>query len=176
MNLLILAASKPNGFIMSGDFNKILWSTAAVLVILALILWKGRPAIKNLWNGRIERLAGELDAAASARAAAEAELAEVESSIANADAERNRILAEARETAAALRAQIIAKAGTDAAELRARGLADADAAKAQAASDLQAEVAVLALGAAEAVVANALDPSTQSELIDNYISRVGAQS
>jgi hypothetical protein len=94
--------------------------------------------------------------------------------IANADAERQRILTEARSNAATLKAQIIAKADSDAADVRARGAADAEASKAQATSDLQTEIGSLALGAAEAVVANALDAATQSELIDNYISKVGA--
>ena len=49
-------------------------------------------------------------------------------------------------------------------------------AKTQATSDLQAEIAVLALGAAEKVVANNLDSATQTELIENYIQKVGAGS
>jgi F0F1-type ATP synthase membrane subunit b/b' len=35
---------------------------------------------------------------------------------------------------------------------------------------------VLALGAAEKVVANSLDAATQNELIDSYINSVGASS
>jgi F0F1-type ATP synthase membrane subunit b/b' len=75
-----------------------------------------------------------------------------------------------------VKAQIIERAGTDAVDLRARGAADVEAAKAQATGDLQAELGVLALGAAEAVVANNLDAGTQNDLIENYINRVGAGS
>jgi F-type H+-transporting ATPase subunit b len=60
--------------------------------------------------------------------------------------------------------------------VRARGLADVEATKAQATGDLQSEIGVLALGAAEAVVVNSLDETTQAELIEGYISRVGAQA
>ena len=163
-----------NSFLLPGDINEVIWGSISFLLIVALVFWKGRPAIKGMWNGRIDRISGELDGAATSRSSAEAKLASVESSIANADAERQRILAEGRENAATLKAQIIAKAESDAADVRARGAADAESAKAQATSDLQTEIGSLAMGAAEAVVANALDAATQNELIDNYIAKGGA--
>jgi len=177
MNILILASEAEhhaNGWVLPGDINEVIWGTIGFLVVATLIVWKGGPAIKAMWNGRIDRIRTELETAATARAEAEARLAAVEADLADADNERQRIVTEARETAAAVKAQIIAKAGTDAAEVRARGAADVEAAKAQATNDLQAEIGVLAIGAAEAVVANALDASTQSQLIDNYIDKVGA--
>lgn len=167
-------AHHANGFILPGDINEVIWGSIAFLLIAALVFWKGRPAIKAMWNGRIDRIAGELTSAETSRSSAEAKLSAVESDIANADAERERILTEARANAATLKAQIIAKAESDASDVRARGAADAEASKAQASSDLQTEIGTLALGAAEAVVANALDASTQNELIDNYIAKVGA--
>ena len=169
------AAHHANSFIIPGDINEVIWGTIAFLLIVLLIVWKGRPAIKAMWNGRIDRLRNEVTNAADTRAAAEAKLAEVESNIANADAERQRIVADARTDAANVKAQIIARAGTDAADLRARGQADAEGARAQASADLQAEIGALAIGAAEKVVTNSLDAATQTELIDNYIANVGAR-
>jgi len=163
-----------NGWILPGDINEVIWGTIGFLIVFSLIVWNGGPAIKAMWNGRIDRIRTELESAAGARAQAEAKLAAVEADLADAENERQRIVAEAREIASTVRAQIIAKAGTDAVDLRARGAADVEAAKAQATNDLQAEIGVLAIGAAEAVVANALDASTQSRLIDNYIDKVGA--
>lgn len=177
MNLLLAAEGHAkNGFIIPGDINEAIWGTISFLIIFALFMWKGLPAVKVMWNGRIDRIRNEVSSAAETRAAAEAKLAEVESNIANADDERQRIIAAARTDAQTVKAQIIARAGTDAADLKARGLADAEAAKAQATSDLQAEIGALALGAAEKVVANSLDAATQSQLIDSYIDRVGAGS
>jgi len=177
VNLLLAAEGHAkNGFIIPGDINEAIWGTISFLIIFALFMWKGLPAVKVMWNGRIDRIRNEVSSAAETRAAAEAKLAEVESNIANADDERQRIIAAARTDAQTVKAQIIARAGTDAADLKARGLADAEAAKAQATSDLQAEIGALALGAAEKVVANSLDAATQSQLIDSYIDRVGAGS
>jgi F-type H+-transporting ATPase subunit b len=172
----LLAAEAPNQVILPGDINEAIWGSISFLLIVLLIVWKGRPAIAAMWNGRIDRIRNEVQSAADARAAAEAKLAEVESNIANAEQERQRIVVAARADAATVKAQIIARAGTDAAEMRARGRADAEGARAQAAADLQAEIGALAIGAAEKVVANSLDASTQSELIDKYIANVGARS
>jgi len=177
MNAALLFASEAkNQIILPGDINEVIWGSIGFLVVFTLIVWKGGPAIKAMWNGRTEKIASELDSAAAARAAAEAKLAEVESNIANADAERQRIVSSARTDAETVRAQIIARAGTDAADIRTRGAADVEAAKSQATSDLQAEIGALAIGAAEQVVTASLDPSTQSELIDKYIANVGARS
>ena len=172
----LLAASEPNSIILPGDVNEAIWGSISFILVALLIAWKGGPAIKAMWNGRIERIRNEVQSAADTRAAAEAKLAEVESNIANADQERQRIVADARADAATVKAQIIARAGTDAADLRERGRADAEGARAQAAADLEAEIGALAIGAAEKVVANALDASTQNELIDSYISTLGARS
>ena len=170
MNLL-LASSAENGIIIPGDTNEVIWGTISFTIVVLLFLWKGLGPVKVMWHARIDRIRNEVTSAADTRAAAEAKLAEVESNIANAADERQRIIAGARTDA-----QIITRAGTDAGDLKARGLADAQSAKLQATSDLQAEIGVLALGAAEKVVANSLDAATQNELIDSYINSVGASS
>lgn len=178
-NLFILAAeghSVENGPILPHDINEVIWSSLAFLVVMALLVWKAGPAIKDGWNGRIERISNELDEAEAARTEGEAKLADVQGRIANADAERDRILAEARQTADALKAQLVAKAEADATDLKARAAADVESSKAQLLADLQTEVGQLALGAAEAVVANNLDAATQADLVEAYITKVGATS
>ncbi len=174
--MVLAAVGEPNGQILPHKIEEVFWGTAAFLIVMALTVWKGGPAIKGMWNGRIERLSGELDTAAEARANAEAELAQVEASIADADNERARILSDARETSETVKTQLVARASTDADDVRRRGLADIDATKFQATSDLQAEIGLLAMGAAEAVVSNNLDEATQTELIEGYIARVGTRA
>jgi len=159
-HLLLLASEKPNGFLLSSDLNEVIWGSIAFFIVLGLLIKFGGPAVKNGLTGRTERLAKELDDAAAAKA----------------EAQRQRILDEAATTAASLKAQLQAKADTDAAELVARATADVEASKGQALADLQADAASLALGAAEAVVNRNLDAATQTDLIESYISQVGAQS
>lgn len=178
-NLFIIFGAEPgaeNGAVLPYDINEVWWGTAAFLIVTGLILWKAGPAIKEAWNGRIERIRDELAAAEAARGEGEAALADVQGRIADAGSERERILAEARDTAASLQEQLVAKARQDAEELTARATADIEASKTQVLADLQAEVASLALGAAEAVVSSNLDPATQTELIESYITKVGAQA
>jgi F-type H+-transporting ATPase subunit b len=176
-NLLLFAAEgghEENGAILPHDINEVIWGSIAFLIVITLIIWKGGPAIKNMWNGRIERISGELSDAAGARAEAESKLADVERRIADVDQERARIRAEAQATAESLAAQIAERAQREAEEIRRRAVLDAEAAKAQAGADLQAEIAQLAVEAAETVVAGSLDDQTQRQLIESYIARVGS--
>lgn len=156
--------------------NELIWGGLAFFIVVGLLVWKAGPAIKNAWNGRIERIEGELDAAADARQSAEAELNGVRDRIANVDTERQRIVDEARQTAATLKAQLIERAQAEAAEVAQRSTSDIEAAKAQALADLRSEVGALAMGAAEEVVRESLDAETQRSLVESYISRVGASS
>ena len=177
-DFLILAAEEgaENGAILPHDTNEIIWGSLAFFIVVFLLVWKAGPAIRDAWNGRIERISGELDEAAGSRATAEGELADVQGRIANADAERDRILTEARQTAASLEAQLVERATADAAELKERATADIESAKGQVLADLRSEVSRLALGAAEAVVEANLDDATQAQLIESYIEKVGASS
>lgn len=156
--------------------NELIWGALAFFIVVSLLVWKAGPAIKTAWNGRIERIEGELDAAADARQSAESELAGVRDRIANIDTERSRIVDEARQTAATLKAQLIERAQAEAAEVGQRSTSDVEAAKAQALADLRSEVGALAMGAAEEVVRESLDADTQRRLVESYISQVGATS
>jgi len=178
LNFLVLAAEvhKPNGNILPSDINEVIWATVALLIVLALLFWKGLPAAKNMAAARTERLEKELTDAAAEREAAEAALADLQQRIANADAECAQIVTEADETAASLKDQLIAKADADAADVRRRAEEDALAAQGQVSRGLEVELGLLAIGAAEVVVANSLDAEAQSDLIERYIERVGSAS
>jgi F-type H+-transporting ATPase subunit b len=175
--LLLLAAEghEENGFLLSSDINEVIWGSIAFFIVLGLLIKFAGPAIKNGLSSRTERLAKELDDSAAAKAEAQTKLADVQHRIADAGNERQRILGEAAQTAASLKAQLQAKADQDAAELVARATADVEASKSQALADLQAEAAELALGAAEAVVSRNLDAATHADLIESYITQVGAR-
>ena len=174
--LQLLASEKPNNFLLSSDLNEVIWGTIAFLIVAGLLIWKAGPFIKTSMAGRTERLSRELDDAGSAKAEAQAKLADVQHRIGDAANERQRILDEAARTAESVKAQLMAKADADAAELVARATADIEASKSQALSDLQAEAAGLALGAAEVVVSRNLDADTQHDLIEQYIAQVGADA
>lgn len=62
------------------------------------------------------------------------------------------------------------------ADLRTRAAADIESSRAQAIADLRAEVAGIALGAAERVVQSSLDAEVQGRLIDAYIDEVAGSN
>ena len=92
----------------------------------------------------------------------------------DAGAEAEAIIADARDQATRLEADLIARAESDVAEAKERARIEVAAQRDQALADLRAAVAEQARLAADAVVRNNLDDSTQSALIDDYISSVGA--
>lgn len=173
-NFLVFAAEGPNGPILPADFNEVIWSSLAFLIVVTLIVWKGGPAIKNMWNGRINRISDELSQASDARAAGDAKLGDVQTRIANVEQERTRIRTEAQQTASSLGTQVVERSHKEAEEIRRRAALDVEASKAQAGADLQAEIARLAVEAAEEVVTRNLDESTQRQLIESYIAQVGS--
>jgi F-type H+-transporting ATPase subunit b len=154
--------------------NEIIWGGAAFVVLLGLMWWKLLPPIKQGLADRTERIRTDLERAEAAKAEGEQVLAQYQAQVANAKAEANKIIEDARKTADALRSDLQARAEAEIAEMRRRAAADVEAAKAQAIADLTAEVATLAIGAAEVVVQKSLDRETQVQLVENYIQQVGA--
>ena len=73
-----------------------------------------------------------------------------------------------------MKVDLAARAEADIAEMRTRAATDIESQKAQAIADLRAEVAGIALGAAERVVQSSLDAEVQGRLIDAYIDEVAS--
>jgi F-type H+-transporting ATPase subunit b len=172
--LALLAAEEGNGYWLPHDINEVIWGTLAFVIVFGLLIWKAGPAIKTAVAARPARIKDELDSAATARSTAEQGFADVKAALADADKERDRIIAEARETATKVGADIVARAHTEAATIKERGEIEIASARRQAQADLTAEVSRLALGAAEKVVESNLSDSTQQALVESYISQVGA--
>jgi F-type H+-transporting ATPase subunit b len=156
------------------ETNEIIWGSIGFAVVF-LFLWKfGFPAIKKAMGERTAKIQGDLDAAERAKADAETVKAEYEAKLADAKAESGRIIEEARQAADQLKADQQSRLNEELTAARAQAQADIDAAKGQAMAELRGEVADIAIGAAEAVVGANLDRATQTQLIEDYIDRVGA--
>ena len=156
------------------ETNEIIWGAIGFAVVFGF-LWKfGFPAIKKAMSDRADKIQGDLDAAERAKADAETVKAEYEAKLADARAESGRIIEEARQTADQLKADQQARLTDELATARAQAQADIDAAKGQAMAELRGEVTDIAIGAAEAVVGANLDRNAQTQLIEDYINRVGA--
>lgn len=154
--------------------NEIIWGGLAFLILLA-VMWKfALPPVRKTMEARTERIRNDLMQAEAARVEAEGVLARYQAQLADSRAEGQRIVEESRQAADALRVDLERRAQADIAEIRRRAEADVESSKQQALADVRAEVASLALGAAERVVERNLDRDTQLQLIENYINSVGA--
>jgi len=155
--------------------NEIIWGVISFVVLATVLMKFAVPAMQKGMAARSERIRSDLGAAEKAKADADTLLADYRAQLADARNESNRMLEEARRSADALRADLHTRAQSEIAELRARAAADVEAAKVSAIADLRAEVANLAIGAAETIVQKNLDRDTQVQLVENYINQVGSR-
>ena len=154
------------------ELNEIIWGGAAFLILFVVMVKKGFPAVKGAMDARAERIQTDLDAAERAKSDAQAVQADYEERLADAKGEAARLFEEARTMADQLKVDLTSRAEADVVEMRERATADIEAARQQAIADLRAEVAGIALGAAERVVQSSLDEDVQRRLIDQYIDEV----
>ena len=172
--LQVIAAEGPNGKFIPSDPKEMWWAIAAFAVIFFFIVRRGFPLIKQaLDKGQAEAVA-EATAAEAAIAESRAKIAEATAQLGDANAESERIMAEAQETAQQLRVDSANRTQQLVNDMWAKAQADVESMKAQASADIQAEVAAQAVGAAEQVVHASLDSTGQSQLIDSYIAGLGA--
>jgi F-type H+-transporting ATPase subunit b len=155
---------------------EIIWGGLASLIIFYALYKFGWPSIKKFFNGRTAKIQKELDDAAADKAAASSEAQGIRQAKGDIAAERARIMAEAATQAEAVLADGRARLITEVAELEARSVAEIEASRGRVGDELRAEISRLSSAAVDHVVSGTLDDATQQELIENFISRVGAQS
>lgn len=154
---------------------ELIYGTISSLLIFGL-LWKfAGPAVKKAMSDRTERIQNELDTSASAKATADAEASDIRKAAGDIDGERQRLFAEADVQAESLLVEGRAGLEREVAELQARAEADIASAGGRANDELRAEISRLANDATERVLAGgAIDAATQQDLIESFISKVGA--
>jgi F-type H+-transporting ATPase subunit b len=148
----------------------------ATLIVFAMLYKFAWPAIAKGMQDRTARIQGDLDTSAAARTQAEADAAEIRTSLGDVDGERTRLFAEADAQAAALLEDGRLRLAREIEELEAKAEADIAAAAGRGADDLRADISRSASQAIESSVQASLDDATQQELIESFISRVGASS
>jgi F-type H+-transporting ATPase subunit b len=159
-----------------GDINEVIWGSVAFLIIFAIFLWKGVPAIKKIMKKQQEALEARIAAGEATKAAEEAQLTQLRSDLGNADDEAARIVAEARERAEVVKADLKRRAEEDIREAVQRAHIEIESSKTQALADLREEITSMTVHATEAILEDSLDDTVRSLLVDRYIDQVGAGS
>ena len=151
-------------------------SIASILIFAAIFKFAG-PAIKKAMAERTQAIQDNLDAAEQAQAEATGEASDIRQAAGDIDAERQRLFADADAQAEAVLTEGRARLDQEVAELEARADSDIAAASGRVSDELRGEITKLANAATEQLLAGgAVDSATQQELIESFISRVGASS
>ena len=146
---------------------------ASVLVIGALVKFAG-PMIKKSLTARTERIQADMDNARNTRETAEVEAGRIRTALGDISAERSRILAEADAQAAAVLSEGRARVQAEMVEVEAKAMSDIANAAGRVGDELRAEISRLSAVAIERVVANTVTDSVRQDLIEGFISKVGA--
>jgi len=155
--------------------NATAWVSLAMIVVIALLLWKKVPAaIGHALDKKIAGIREQLDEAAQLRAEAEAIKAEYEAKAAQAGAEAKLMLERAQHEAET----IVAQAHADSAALVERRTRMAEdkigAAERAAVAEVRAKAASAAAAAAATLIAQQHDAAADRAMVDQAIAGLGS--
>ena len=153
---------------------EIIYGGLASLIVFGALYTFALPMFKTSLAARTERIQKELDDAKSQRENAENEAARIRTALGDIQAERAKLLAEADALAATVLADGRARITAEAADLEAKAEADIAAASGRLNDEIKSEIARLSSVAVDRVVKAALNDAAQQDLIEGFISNVGA--
>lgn len=173
----LLAAGDPSQtphWFIPKRFELIYGGLASVIVFSVLYKFAGPLAKKSLTD-RTDKIQNEIDSARNAKASADQEAVQIRTALGDVEKERARILAEADQQATALLSEGRGRIETEMKDLEAKAMADIATASSRVGDELRADIVRLSATATDLVVRNALDDRAQQNLIEDFISKVGAQ-
>ena len=172
-SLLAVDPAQTHHWLLPENAEIIYGGIASIIIIGSLVKFAG-PMAKKAFAARTERIQKELDASANDLASAQSDAANIRKALGDIDSERARLLADARSQADAILAEGRSRVTSEVAELEAKAEADMAAAASRGSDELRAEIARVSSVAVDAVVPSVLDASAQQNLVENFISKVGA--
>ena len=138
--------------------------------IIFLFVWKWvLPAVNRTLDARREAITGQVTAAEKTREEAEALLADYRTQIANARAEANTIVDEAKVTAEAVKGDIVAKAKTEAEGITRKAREEAASEMERATSAIRSEISSLSVELAQKATVGAMDESAHRALVEQFL-------
>ncbi len=138
-------------------------------IVAGLIVWVFGKKLPPVFRKKAEAISSAIANATSARAAADAQLREAETSLANLQKEVAELRAFAERESAAEVERLRAATLTDAQKIAAAAKAEIEAAERAARLELKALAANLAVDGAETLLAKQLTPKAQESLISNFV-------
>ena len=139
-------------------------------IVAGLILWLCLKKAPAFFSRRAAAISSAVTSATAAKAAAEAQLREAETKLANLQKEVAELRALAERESAAEVARLRAATQSDAQKIAAAAKAEIEAAERAARLALKALAANLAVDGAESLLAKQLNPQTQEALITSFVN------
>jgi F-type H+-transporting ATPase subunit b len=173
LHLLAATPSNPNPLVPNWT-EVIVGAIAFGIVFVAL--WKILlPRIMQTLEDRTDKIQGELDRAAEAKAEADRLRDQYQALLADARHEAARVREEAREQGARIMADMRAEGDAEKARIVAAGHTQIEADRLQAFSSLRAEIGTLSVQLAGKIVGEALDDEArQSRVVDRFLAELDA--
>ena len=172
----LLAAGDPSQsphWFIPKRFELIYGGLASVIIFSALFKFAGPFAKKGLAD-RTDKIQNEIDSARQAKASADEEAVQIRTALGDVEKERARILAEADQQAAVLLTDGRERINAEMKDIEAKSMADIASASSRVGDELRAEIVRLSAVATDRVVRTVLDDRAQQNLIEDFISKVGA--
>ncbi len=156
--------------ILLPPFNELIAGIIAFAIVF-FFMWRWAvPAINRSLEQRQAAISGQIEDAEKAKAEAESLLADYKAQLAEAKAEGNRIIDEARQSAEQVKADLIAKAEEEASQIRAKARDEAAGEKARALAEARSQVGDISVDLAGRIVGESLDADAHQDLIDRYLA------
>jgi F-type H+-transporting ATPase subunit b len=138
-------------------------------IVAGVIVWVFGKKLPSVFRARAEAISSAITSATSAKAAADAQLREAETRLANLQKEVAELRAVAEKEATAEVDRLRAATQSDAQKIAAAAKAEIEAAERAARLQLKALAANLAVDGAESLLAKQLTPKAQESLISNFV-------
>ncbi len=161
-------AAPPNPVIP--ELNELVWAAIFFFVLWALMRYVLLPPIQAGMQTRRDKMNAERDAADRARDDLGRVRSDYQAALADARAEANRLIEEARARVDEQKAALAAEADAEIATWRREAAAEIDRARESAIADMRDDVAELAVAAASAVLGRPLDVAANRAVVDRALA------
>jgi F-type H+-transporting ATPase subunit b len=164
-------------FAAGGESAAVPWNTLIASIInfavyIGIIVYFAGPKIQAAMRARRDSLMSSIDSATARRRAAEEALAASTKRLSGLAAEREALLAEAREIGARDAARLVEAAQAQATKIAADARISADAASRRLARELEAQLVARAMVLAREDVARRMSPTAHARLLDAGIQAI----
>ena len=153
-----------------GNFILIAGSFLLLVFLIKKFAWDN---IVGILDQRAQKISDDIDSAEIARKKAEDLEQKREEALAGSRAEATTIVETAKETAEKNKAGILADAAEEVSRLKQKANQEIAQWKADALKAIKSDVADLSINLASKILGQSLDKEAQSQLIDNYIDKLG---